>query len=265
MHVRASDSLVAVVLAAGAGTRLQPLTFVRPKPLCPVNNVALVDHALGKARAFCDEIAVNVHHGRTAMEDHLDGRMHLSIEEPGPLGTAGALGNLRDWIGGRDALVMNADTWHGDDLAGLLDGWDRGRIRLLAVPDSARGDFGPFRFCGASLMPWTEIARLDPVPSGLYERSWAPAEEAGRLDLAVSDAPFFDCGTLADYHAANMAASGGANVVGPGSVVEGTIERTVLWSGVRVSADEHLVDAIRARHDVTVFVDEVTANHGRFD
>jgi hypothetical protein len=69
----------------------------------------------------------------------------------------------------------------------------------------------------------------------------------------VSDRPFFDCGTIADYHAANMAASGGHNVIGSGAIVDGTIERTVLWPGVHVASTEHLVDAIRPRNDMTLF------------
>jgi N-acetyl-alpha-D-muramate 1-phosphate uridylyltransferase len=257
------DSLVAVVLAAGAGTRLRPLTHIVPKALCPINNVPLVDLALERASRVAGEVAVNVHHGRDQMEQHLRGRAHLSIEMPEPLGTAGALAKLRDWIDGRDVLVLNADSWHEDDLRGLLDGWDGERIRLLTVNDSARGDFGDKRFAGASVMPWSEVARIRPEPSGLYATSWAPLAAHGRLELIVSEVPFFDCGTLPGYHAANMAASGGENVIGPGAVVEGTIERTVLWRGVHVAAGEHLIDAIRPRDGMTLYATPVTASDAR--
>src|SRR5439155_26439775 len=91
------SELAAVVLAAGAGTRLRPLTWLRPKPLCPVDNVALVDLAMDRVSGVSGPggVAVNVHHGRSAMEAHLADRVHLSVEEPEALGTAGALGNLR--------------------------------------------------------------------------------------------------------------------------------------------------------------------------
>jgi CTP:molybdopterin cytidylyltransferase MocA len=246
------SDLAAVVLAAGAGTRLRPLTTIRPKALCPVGNVPLVDHAIARAESLGLPVAVNVHHGRDLIQGHLAGRVHLSIEHPLVLGTAGALGALQGWIAGRDVLVLNADAWHRDDLRGLLEGWDRRRARLLTVTDVARGDFGTARYVGAALLPAAVVGGLQPVPSGLGERVFRPMEAAGDLELAGSDVPFFDCGTIADYHAANMASSGGANVVGEGAVVEGSIERTVLWPGARVAAGEVLLDAIRTHTGLTV-------------
>ena len=248
-----AEDLCGVVLAAGAGMRLRPLTEILPKALCPVDNVPLVDLALRRAGGVVADLAVNVHHGRELMEEHLAGRAHISIELPEALGTAGALAKLRDWIDGRDTLIVNADSWHDEDLSSFAAGWDRERIRLMCVPDPGRADFGSLRFCGAALMPWADVARLEPVFSGLYEVSWQRAEEAGRLDLVVSDRPFFDCGTLVDYHAANMAASGGHNVIGTGAVVDGSIERTVLWPGVHVGSEERLVDAVRPRNGMTLY------------
>ena len=63
-----ADSLAAVVLAAGAGARLRPLTRIRPKALCPVANVPLVDGAIDRARHVTPSVAVNVHHGRALLE-----------------------------------------------------------------------------------------------------------------------------------------------------------------------------------------------------
>src|SRR5687768_3035588 len=96
--VSMSDSVAGVVLAAGRGERLRPLTTIRPKPLCPVAGVPLVDLALARLAGSVGGVAVNVHHGRALMEAHLTGRVHLSAEVDEPLGTAGALGQLRGWI-----------------------------------------------------------------------------------------------------------------------------------------------------------------------
>src|SRR3954449_11268801 len=129
------DSLAGIVLAAGAGTRLRPLTRLRPKALCPVANVPLVDLALARLEGATDDIAVNVHHGREALDAHLTGRVHLSHEERQPLGTGGALGFLRPWIAGRPVLVLNADAGCPGSLAAFTHDWDGERIRLLLAGD----------------------------------------------------------------------------------------------------------------------------------
>lgn len=247
-----NDSLAGIVLAAGAGTRLRPLTALRPKPLCPVGNVLLVDHGIERVEALTSSVAVNVHHGRDLLEAHLRNRVHLSVEHDEALGTAGALGLLRPWIDGRATLVVNGDTWTGAPLSALLDGWDGERSRLLVVGDGGL-DTGTPRLAGA-LLPWSVVAGLEPRPTGLWEERWAAAHAAGRLDTVVVDAPFFDCGTPASYLAANLFVSGGESVIGQGAVVEGTVERCVVWPGGVVRADEHLVDAIRAGDRITVLV-----------
>jgi NDP-sugar pyrophosphorylase family protein len=240
-------TLAAVVLAAGAGTRLRPLTELRPKALCPVANVPLLDLALERVARVADRIAVNASYLHEQVEEHLRDRdVHLSVELPGPLGTAGAIGRLREWLDGDDVLVVNADAWQEFELGFLCDGWNGRRIRLAVVPDPARGDFGDWRFAGASLLPNAEAMRLEPVPRGLYEVCWRPALDAGRVDLCPAPGRFIDCGTPADYLAANLAASGGVSVVGPGAVVLGEVERSVVWADARVEPGERLVEVIRA-------------------
>jgi NDP-sugar pyrophosphorylase family protein len=242
--------VAAVVLAAGGGTRLRPLTWLRPKALCPVDNVPLVDIAIARVGAVTDAVAVNVHHGRAVMEAHLAGRVRLSVEEPEALGTAGALGHLRAWIDGRPTLVMNVDAWHQADLGPFVEGWDGEQVRVLIAGDA----FGPRARVVASLLPWTDVAALEPVPSGLYESTWRTAHERGRLDLDRYEGPFFDCGTPARYLAANMAASGGRAVIGPAAVVDGDVEESVLWPGAEVRAGERLRRAIRTSERLTVLV-----------
>ena len=242
-----------VVLAAGLGTRLRPLTRFLPKALCPVANVPLVDLALARLEGLCEGVAVNVHAGREAMESHLAGRpVHVSVEAAEPLGTAGAVGRLRDWIAGRAVLVGNADAWHRHDATALVEGWDGERIRLMVVHDPPRGDFGLWRYAGSALLPWNEVAGLEARPSGLYEVSWRAAAQQGRLELVPVAGPFFDCGTPADYLAANLAASGGRSVIGAGAVVEGEVVRSVVWPGGVVAASERLVESIRVGRHVTV-------------
>jgi NDP-sugar pyrophosphorylase family protein len=246
-----ANELAAVVLAAGAGTRLRPLSLVRPKVLCPVANVPLVDGAIERAASVTSSIAVNVHHGRAALENHLAGRVHLSIEEPEPLGTAGALGRLRAWIDGRSTLVLNGDTWSPGSLSPYVDTWDGTRVRILVVDSDV---ITPTSAIAGALLPWCAVAPLEPVPAGLWEASWRRLAADDEIDIVRYDRPCVDCGTPAAYLAANLIASGGQPVVGPGAVVEGTLERSVVWPGGFVRAGEHLADAIRVGSRLTVLV-----------
>jgi N-acetyl-alpha-D-muramate 1-phosphate uridylyltransferase len=227
--------------------------------MCPVGDRPLVDHAVDRVARHVPgngSIAVNVHHRRDLLEAHLAPLgVHVSVEEPEALGTAGALGQLREWLDGRDVLVTNADAWLPADLDALVGGWDRTRVRLLGVEDRDHGDFGDLRYCGASLHPWSAVAEFAAVPSGLYEMCWAERWAAGTLDLVRHDGPFVDCGTAADYLRANLLASGGGPVIGAGaSIGRGAVlERTVVWPGAEVAPGEVLVDAIRA-DEMTVLV-----------
>jgi N-acetyl-alpha-D-muramate 1-phosphate uridylyltransferase len=269
--------LCAVVLAAGEGRRLRPLTETVPKALCPVGNVALLDRALarlsGHGLSGPDAVAVNACYLADQVAGHVDGRVHVSIE-PGPpaLGTAGALAHLRAWIAGRAVLVGNADAYlDGDparDLRTLLDGWDGTTVRMLGVPAGDRAaEFGAHRFAGFSLLPAAVVADLPAEWGDLVQRVWRPAERVGRLEVIEYDGFYLDTGTPADYLAANLHAAGPGSLVAPDAAVTGTVERSVVGAGARVGgsllrsvvlpggyveAGEHLVDAIRSGRDVTV-------------
>ncbi len=240
-------AVAGVVLAAGFGTRLRPLTELRPKPLCPVANTALVDHAITRLSPVVDRVAVNVHHHRVALEHHLTGRdVHLSVEASEPLGTAGALGQLREWLDGDDVVVTNSDTWFPGAVPNLLEGWDGERARLLVVSDDDRADFDGQRFAGVSAMPWSMVASIPAAPAGLWEVLWSAERAAGRLDLVPLDGGFVACDTPRDYLEANLSASGGQTVIGEGAVVDGEAVRCVVWPGAVVEAGERLSEVIRA-------------------
>ncbi|WP_410815765.1 NDP-sugar synthase [Micromonospora sp. 050-3] len=273
--------LCAVVLAAGEGTRLRPLTERVPKALCPVGNVPLLDRALARLAGLGltgpGRVAVNACYLGDQVVAHVGDRAHLSVEPGDPLGTAGGVANLRDWIDGRPVLVGNADAYLADpaappgpDVAALLDGWDGHTVRLLGQPapdPAAPGTFSGHCFTGFSLLPWRLVRDLPVVFSDLVRAVWRPAEAAGSLAVVPYPGTFFDTGTPADYLAANLhAAAGGVlveesatvtghcveSVVGAGARVAGDVSRTVVWPGATVRAGERLRNVIRAGSDLTV-------------
>jgi N-acetyl-alpha-D-muramate 1-phosphate uridylyltransferase len=269
------------VLAAGEGRRLRPITAHRPKALCPVGNVPILDRALARVAglgfAGPDRVAVNACYLADQVVGHVGRRAHVSVEAPPLLGTAGGVANLRDWIDGRGVLVGNADAYlahplaaPGPDIAALVHGWDGGTVRLLGRPGAAPGEPGTFDghyFAGFSLLPWRYVARLRAEPSDLVRTAWRPAEAAGELEVVRYDGAFLDTGTTADYLAANLHAAGGSSIVDPsasvsgvceravvgaGAVIRGRVTRSVVWPYGFVADNEHLVDAIRVGRRVTV-------------
>ncbi|MGC9667259.1 nucleotidyltransferase family protein [Planosporangium sp. 12N6] len=271
-------SVCAVVLAAGEGRRLRPLTEVLPKALCPVGNVPLLDRALARLAGLGltgpDRVAVNACYLGEQVVAAVGDRAHLAVEPGDPLGTSGGVGNLRGWIDGRGVLVANADAYlaaaaaPGRDVAALLDGWDGATVRLLGVPAGDReSEFGPYRFAGLSLLPWSRVRSLVAEPADLVRTVWRPAEAAGELTVVPYPGLFLDTGTPGDYLAANLHAAGDGDlvdasatvtgrlagaVVGARARVEGRVTRGVVWPGGYVGPDEHLVDAVRVGRDLTV-------------
>ena len=243
--------MAGLVLAAGAGVRMMPLSRLRPKALMPLGRSTLVDQAIARVRQCTPHIIVNVHHGLQAMSEHLEGRVALSIEgEPG-LGTAGGVARAAAFLDGRAAVVVNADTWSPGDLGPVVDGWDHERVRVVVAGDPA---LTPRSRIVASMMPWSAVVAVPEGPSGLYEVCWAPLAEAGQLDVVGWDGPVIDCATPRDLLTANLVASRGQSVIGDGALVEGRTIRTVVWPGAHVWPAETLVDAIRTDADVTVLV-----------
>jgi NDP-sugar pyrophosphorylase family protein len=265
-----------VVLAAGEGTRLRPLTERVPKALCPVGNVPLLDLAMARVAALGlrgpGAVAVNACYLADQVVAAVAGRAHLSVEPgPRPLGTSGGLGRLRDWVDGRGVLVANADAYlAGGDLTALLDGWDGETTRLLGIPtepDEWSWE-GRYRFAGCSLLPWSRVAGLAAEPSELVRTVWRPAEAAGELTVTEYRGTYLDTGTPGSYLAANLHAAGtlglligpGATVtgevadavIGAGATVEGTVRRCVVWPAGYVGPDEHLTDAVRYGRSGTV-------------
>jgi MurNAc alpha-1-phosphate uridylyltransferase len=148
----------AMVLAAGLGKRMRPVTDTRPKPLVAVGGRALIDHALDRlVEAGVRRVVVNVHYLGDMLAAHVSGRSDLALTisderaVPEPLETGGgiklALARL-----GPEFLVLNSDSLWAErgrsNLCRLLAAWrpDEMDVLLLVAPRESlgydgRGDF----------------------------------------------------------------------------------------------------------------------------
>ncbi len=105
----------AMVLAAGLGTRMRPLTHTMPKPLIPVQGKPLIDWCLEwLLEAGIDDVVVNSSYRAQQLEDYLatraQPRLHLAREEPQPLETGGGIAHALPLLGDAPFLTMNSDA-----------------------------------------------------------------------------------------------------------------------------------------------------------
>ncbi|MBN8973135.1 MAG: nucleotidyltransferase family protein [Rhizobiales bacterium] len=132
----------AMVLAAGFGTRMRPLTDRIPKPLVPVAGRPLLDHVLDKlAEAGVADAVVNVHYLPDQIIDHTatraKPRITISDERDAVLGTGGGVVKALPHLGDAPFYHLNADTLWIDgaqpNLARLADAFDPARMDILLL------------------------------------------------------------------------------------------------------------------------------------
>jgi NDP-sugar pyrophosphorylase family protein len=118
----------AMILAAGFGTRLWPLTIGRTKPAIPFLNRPLIGFTIDYLRRYgFEDIVINLHHEPDSVRQQIgDGsrfgvRIHYSVEEPEILGTSGALDNVRDQLDKETLVVVNGKIITDIDLAKALE------------------------------------------------------------------------------------------------------------------------------------------------
>lgn len=132
----------AIVLCAGFGTRLRPLTEELPKPLVPVGDRSILEHAISHlARAGFTELVINVHHLPGAFERvlaHLAVPIHVVVETE-IKGTAGGVAGAREHLHGEAALVWNGDILVEPPLDQLVAGCAPNSF-CFGVAPRARGE-----------------------------------------------------------------------------------------------------------------------------
>lgn len=220
---------VAMVMAAGLGKRMRPLTATRPKPLVEVAGQTLLDHTLEHLKsAGVKRAVVNVHYLADALEAHLKNRVQgiditVSNERNLLLETGGGLVKALPLIDADPFLVINSDNlWIDgpvDSLRLLASNWDDERMDalLLLVPlaratgHTGQGDFhlsatgklrrrtrgvvAPFVYTGIQIV--SKRLFEGEIPEGPFSTNllWDRALEAGRCFGATHQGLWFDVGT----------------------------------------------------------------------
>ena len=232
MTVRAPTT--AMVLAAGLGTRMRPLTNDRPKALVEVGGRALIDHMLDRLQEQgVTRAVVNVHAFADRLEDHLSRRdfpvIVISDERETLLETGGGLTKARALVGDDPIWVANIDSVWTEGatpaLRTLREAWDPGRMDdclLLARMDAClgfdgAGDFfraadgrltrrgaapsAPLIYMGAHIV---KPAVVDDGPEGPFSMmlAWEALIARGRLHGAVMDGFWMHVGDPAARDAA---------------------------------------------------------------
>jgi MurNAc alpha-1-phosphate uridylyltransferase len=218
----------AMIMAAGLGKRMRPLTATKPKPLIEVGGRALLDHVLERLRvAGVKKVVVNVHYLADALEAHLASRNHglevvISDERDLLMETGGGLIKAAPLIDCDPFLALNSDNlWidgPADTLKLLASQWDGTKMDalLLLVPlaraenHNGMGDFhmgrtgrlrrrersrvAPFVFTGIQMV---SKRLLKDAPEGPFSTNilWDRAIEEGRCFGAVHQGLWFDVGT----------------------------------------------------------------------
>ena len=224
----------AMVMAAGLGKRMRPLTATRPKPLIEVNGKPLIDHVLDRLRAAgVGKAVVNVHYLADSLEAHLresagDLEIRISDERGLLMETGGGLVQAAPLIDADPFFAINSDNYWvdgpSDTLRLLASHWDGDAMDalLLLVPHARAfnhkglGDFhmdrfgrlqrrsrskvAPYVFTGIQLV---SKRLLRDAPEGPFSTNifWNRAIDEGRCFGAVHQGLWFDVGTPASVRA----------------------------------------------------------------
>jgi mannose-1-phosphate guanylyltransferase len=218
-----------IVLAGGLGTRIRETLGDTPKLLANIGSTPFLDILLGRLRHFgARRVILGLGHLADKIAAHLEshppeGMAVVTVIEPEPLGTAGALRFLSPKIESNPVLVMNGDSFTGADLCGFLDAHQKsgagasiltaevedasafGRVnispegRVLEFQEKDESMTGPGQInAGVYFFSAAMLDKIAAMEGPSLERDVFQALEPGSLNAVASGAPFIDIGTPED-------------------------------------------------------------------
>jgi mannose-1-phosphate guanylyltransferase len=259
--------LPTMILAAGLGTRLKPLTDWLPKPLMPVGDRPAIDHIRTHlAAAGCRPLVLNTFHLPTALIEYADHHDIAVSHETTLLGTAGGVRAAASQLGGGAVLVWNGDILAKPDLAHGMRShvasgvdatlWVRevaagqgnvgfsaeGRVvrlrqeRFNDIAEDYGGEFSGIHIIGGGLRDAL------PTEGCLVSDVYLPALRRGaRLGVATVK-QFTDIGSIASYAAANFSwlqqhkTSSSSNYIAPNAHVGSMLDDCIVGEGAHVES-----------------------------
>lgn len=284
----------ALLLTAGLGTRLQPLTFVRAKPAIPLAGEPLVSRITRWLVSHgITELVLNLHYRPESITRvvgdgrHLGARVRYSWEQPAVLGSAGGPRVAAPIVGADPFLIVNGDTLTDVDLAAVIGQHQAtgALVTMALVPNTMPNHYGgvrldadgrvtgfarrgpdavgTFHFIGVQVAAAAAFAAVTPGTAAnsvgdVYDR--LIAERPGCIRGFVSEAGFWDIGSVADYwqttvRFADRSDDDGRGTLGRGGGVRieasAIVRDSVLWDRVRVGAGARL-DGCIVTDDVVV-------------
>jgi NDP-sugar pyrophosphorylase family protein len=241
-----------MILAAGLGTRLRPLTLGKPKALVPVGNTPVIDRVIEYLKwQGIDDVIINAHHHHQQIVEHVQGGRPFGIDiqvrvEPEILGTGGGIGNTVDFWRADPFVVINSDILtdvditkayavhkHNKSLATLIL-HDRppfnqiqvdSRMNITDIADANRTD--RLAFTGIHII---DPELLEYIPRGIFSSIVTTYRDLIRfgkpIRAYVSKGHYWrDIGTVKSYLLANKEAlKGDSFLVGPGGEIPGSLK-----------------------------------------
>lgn len=273
----------AIVLSAGYGTRLWPLTQDRTKPAIPILGKPLVGYVAEYLAGFgIDEIVINLHHRPESVRKALgDGsqfgvKLHY-VEEPEILGTSGALDNAREFFSDETFVVVNGKIITDIDLSKALETHrnTKALATLVLLPNVRRelfsvvntkdglitgfgrmptiNDESPLMFTGIQIME-PEIFQY--IPKGVFSHSTADVfpqaiARGERIAAHITAGRWRELSTLQRYLDISLELLKESEQdisIGAASIIEegADVSEAILWDRVRIGSGAHVKRAVLA-------------------
>ncbi len=163
----------AIILAAGLGTRLKPLTLTTPKPLLPLNGTLLIDHQINYLASYgIEDIAINLYHLGSMIKDHCGEGSRYGVkisysEEIQILGTGGGVKRAAQFVKNMPIVVLNCDAMVFADLGALFEAHisSASAATMVVMKNPPNSGFNPVEVSGDAI---TGFGRGDGLFTGLH-------------------------------------------------------------------------------------------------